>query len=110
MTPIAGQPEYVGVISTTTVPSPSVRTSRSTPRSARVSTGSSGSTTDSATRRGLTVGARPVVLAVTTSPPDAGGPGPGEPRAGRRPRVRGDPRVRGVPTRPATVARPAWPG
>jgi hypothetical protein len=47
---IAGQPEYVGVIVTTTLPARS-STSRSTPRSSRVSIGISGSVTEAATAR-----------------------------------------------------------
>ena len=72
---IAGQPEYVGVIVTTTS-SPSCRTPRSTPRSAIVSTGTSGSVTSPTASR--------IAVSVTMSPPDASEPHAAAPRADTR--------------------------
>src|SRR3954465_11972583 len=100
-------------MSTTTVPS-STRTSRRTPRSARVSIGSSGSVTVPATARASSTVRRPlwplwpftegplwplwpVVAAVTTWPPGPGGPGPAGGGAARQGGEQPG-ELRGVPT------------
>ena len=74
---IAGQPEYVGVICTCTRPWSSSVTSRRIPRSAIVTTGSSGSGRSAAIFQ-----AAP--SCVTTSPPGASGAGAASRRAGAR--------------------------